>query len=153
MDKISANRQKFQHNGRTIYEWDQTLEEVNIYVSPPQGITAKMIACEIEPQGISLGIKGNPPFIKEAFFATVKKKESFWTLEDGEIHISLQKMLKGEMWLSALKGQQPLDPLSEEEVKKKLMLERFQSENPGFDFSGAQFSGQAPDARTFMGGI
>lgn len=25
--------------------------------------------------------------------------------------------------------------------------------NPGFDFSGAEFSGQAPDPRTFMGGI
>ena len=28
-----------------------------------------------------------------------------------------------------------------------------QEEHPGFDFSGASFSGQAPSARTFMGGV
>jgi hypothetical protein len=33
------------------------------------------------------------------------------------------------------------------------MLERFQAENPGFDFSDASFNGQTvPDASTFMGG-
>lgn len=26
-------------------------------------------------------------------------------------------------------------------------------QHPGFDFSGAKFSGQAPNPRTFMGGI
>ena len=33
------------------------------------------------------------------------------------------------------------------------MLERFQEENPGFDFSNAQFNGQAPNPRDFMGGV
>jgi hypothetical protein len=37
--------------------------------------------------------------------------------------------------------------------RKALMLERFQAEHPGFDFSGAEFSGSAPDPRTFMGGM
>lgn len=46
-----------------------------------------------------------------------------------------------------------MDPLEQEETKKKLMLERFQEENPGFDFSGAEFNGSAPDPRTFMGGV
>ncbi|KAJ1433812.1 hypothetical protein B484DRAFT_394350 [Ochromonadaceae sp. CCMP2298] len=32
------------------------------------------------------------------------------------------------------------------------MLERFQEEHPSFDFSGADFNGQVPDARDFMGG-
>ena len=38
---------------------------------------------------------------------------------------------------------------SEQEINKKLMLERFQEEHPGFDFSGASFSGQAPSAPRF----
>jgi len=38
-------------------------------------------------------------------------------------------------------------------VQKKMMLERFAEEHPGFDFSGAEFSGSAPDARAFMGGV
>ena len=45
-----------------------------------------------------------------------------------------------------------MNPLEQEDLKKKLLLERFQEENPGFDFSGAQFNGQVPEARTFMGG-
>jgi hypothetical protein len=46
-----------------------------------------------------------------------------------------------------------LTPLDEEEARRQLMLERFQLEHPGFDFSGAEFSGAAPDPRTFMGGV
>ena len=46
-----------------------------------------------------------------------------------------------------------LDASTKQEAQKKLMLERFQEEHPGFDFSGAEFSGAAPDPRTFMGGV
>jgi hypothetical protein len=46
-----------------------------------------------------------------------------------------------------------LNPLEQEEIRKKMMLERFQEENPGFDFSSAEFNGGAPDPRTFMGGV
>ena len=63
-----------------------------------------------------------------------------------------------------------LDAFSDAEIRKKMMLERFQEEvsrrgallgaygtllwqHPGFDFSGADFSGAAPDPRSFMGGV
>lgn len=46
-----------------------------------------------------------------------------------------------------------LDPMAQEATKRQMMLERFQEENPGFDFSGAEFNGSAPDPRTFMGGV
>jgi hypothetical protein len=46
-----------------------------------------------------------------------------------------------------------LDALAQQEAQKKVMLERFQEEHPGFDFSGAEFNGMAPDPRTFMGGV
>jgi hypothetical protein len=38
------------------------------------------------------------------------------------------------------------------QVQKRILLERFQEENPGFDFSGAEVNGTVPDPRTFMGG-
>jgi len=38
-------------------------------------------------------------------------------------------------------------------LQKKLLLERFQEEHGGFDFSDAQINGNVPDPRTFMGGI
>jgi len=46
-----------------------------------------------------------------------------------------------------------VDPYTQSELQKSLMLERFQAENPGFDFSGADFNGQVPDPKTFMGGV
>ncbi len=74
---------------------------------------------------------------------------------DGEININLQKVNKAEMWESALMGHAgaKFDEHTKEEAKKKLMLERFQEEHPGFDFSNAEFNGSIPDAREFMGGI
>jgi hypothetical protein len=35
----------------------------------------------------------------------------------------------------------------------QIMLERFGRENPGFDFSNAEFNGAAPDPTSFMGGV
>jgi hypothetical protein len=148
-------RHAFMHDGRTIYEWDQSLDEMNMWIRPPPGVTAKHLAIDIKHQHISVGIKGNPPFLNEDTGGEVIVAESFWSLDptEGEITINLQKMRKGEMWESALKGHGELDPLTKEEDKKKLMLERFTEENPGFDFSNAEFNGQIPDARKFMGGV
>merc|ERR1712151_1135828 len=89
----------------------------------------------------------------EEIFSVVETDASFWMIEVGELHIQLQDVRKGETWAAALKGHGQLDMFSEQEVNKKLMLERFQEEHPGFDFSQASFSGQAPSARTFMGGV
>ena len=81
------------------------------------------------------------------------KAESYWMVEDDELHILLAKMKKGETWACALEGHQALDPMMLEETKKSILLERFQEENPGFDFSEARMDGRVPDAREFMGGV
>ncbi|CAN0390603.1 unnamed protein product, partial [Ectocarpus sp. 13 AM-2016] len=49
--------------GRTVYEWEQSLEEVNLYIETPPGVKADRIECKITPRHICLGLKGNPPFI------------------------------------------------------------------------------------------
>jgi hypothetical protein len=149
-----GHRLKFEHGGQTVYEWEQTLEDVSIYITPPPGVKASMLHCTITPSHLTLGLKGAPyPFIDEATAGPVKAAESFWTLEDGELHILLQKASKGEVWPSALAGRGALDPLTSESVRKQLMLERFQEENPGFDFSNAEFNGAVPDPQTFLGGV
>jgi len=38
-------------------------------------------------------------------------------------------------------------------MQKKILLERFGQENPGFDFSGAEMNGMVPDPKNFMGGM
>ena len=63
------------------------------------------------------------------------------------------KAIRGEHWRAAFANHIRTDPVTEEEVRKQIMLERFQAENPGFDFSGAEFSGAVPDAASFLGGV
>ena len=80
----------------------------------------------------------------------VKADESVWTLEGGEVRVSFEKARKGETWPCVFVGHGAAGDT--EEDRRRLMLQRFQEENPGFDFSQAEFNGAVPDAATFMGG-
>lgn len=51
-----------------------------------------------------MGIKGETPIIDGEFFNRVIVDDSFWTLEDGEVVVSLQKDNKMEWWKCAVKG-------------------------------------------------
>lgn len=160
-----TGRYIFQYNGRVVYQWEQTLDDVTIYVAAPPHVTkGNQINIQIQASHLKLGLTGgNQWFLDEPTFGTVDVSESTWSLEEDErtaasskvITIYLTKAHRGELWDAALKGNQAvqLDPLSKEEVKKDLMLERFQEENPGFDFRDAKFNGGVPDPRSFMGGV
>ncbi|MGH0149710.1 UNVERIFIED_CONTAM: hypothetical protein FKN15_043039 [Acipenser sinensis] len=77
-------------------------------------------------------------------FGSTIEDEATWTLEDKKlIRISLMKTSReaGNCWTSLLEGEYCADPLVQEQMQKQLTLERFQRENPGFDFSGADISG------------
>ena len=128
--KGKEGRLKFEYDGRTIYEWEQSLSEVNIYIQPPPGVRSNMFDIAISHRHLKVGLKSAPPFLDEETGGPVKPDESMWTLVDGEININLQKMNKAEMWEAALVGHngQKIDEFTKEEVKKKLMIERFQEE-------------------------
>lgn len=130
-------RLKFEYQGRTIYEWEQSLSEVNIYIEPPAGIQSKMFEVVISHRHLKVGLKNAPPFLDEDTGGPTKPDESMWTLLDGELNINLQKMNKAEMWEAALVGRngETIDAFTKEEVKKKLMLERFQEEVSYFSYS------------------
>ncbi|KAG2333315.1 hypothetical protein Bca4012_017006 [Brassica carinata] len=146
-------RHDFVHNGQKVFEWDQTLEEVNLYITLPPNVHPKAFHCRIQSKHLEVGIKGNPPYLNHDLSAPVKTDCSFWTLEDDIMHITLQKREKGQTWASPILGQGQLDPYATDLEQKRLMLQRFQEENPGFDFSQAEFTGNCPDPRSFMGGI
>ena len=128
--KGKEGRIKFEYEGRTIYEWEQSLSEVNIYLEPPPEIPAKLFDIKITHNHLKVGLKDAPPFLDEDTGGIVIADDSLWTLTDGELNINLQKMNKAEAWDCALKGQlgNTLDAFTKEETKKKLMLERFQEE-------------------------
>lgn len=130
--------------------------EVNIYVKVPPGIKAIQIVCSIQPRKLQLGIKGSDCyFINEATYGLVDTSESSWYMDDDStINIILQKAHRAETWTSALQSAVGrVNEVQKQDIQKSLLLERFQQENPGFDFRDADFNGSVPDPRTFMGGV
>mmetsp|Transcript_12551 Transcript_12551/g.29821 ORF Transcript_12551/g.29821 Transcript_12551/m.29821 type:complete len:147 (+) Transcript_12551:140-580(+) len=94
-DKLAPNeRHSYVHNGQVVYEWDQTLSEVNVYFQVPAGVTAKLIYCEISRKHLRLGIKPNPPYLDLDLFSTVQVDDSFWTLDGCNLQVCLEKASK-----------------------------------------------------------
>ena len=134
-----------------------------MYIDSPPGIQASQLLCNICTNRVQVGLRGSDRFfIDESTFSRVKVDDSSWYLDDdGVINVVLAKVYRGETWESPLLGRdggdgstgRAVDPATKVEIQKELMLERFQEENPGFDFRGATFNGSVPDPREFMGGI
>jgi hypothetical protein len=75
----------------------------------------------------------------------VRADEAVWTVEDRrEVRIVLPKALRGadRAWRTLMAdGRFAADASQWDHVEKKAALERMQRENPGFDFSGADITG------------
>ncbi|KAF4668200.1 NudC domain-containing protein 2 [Perkinsus olseni] len=155
LEKKARGRQPYIYEGHVVYEWEQTQDEVHIYVKLPPGCTkASQLSILLDPKRVKLSLRGaNQFYLNHEPAGLVDKDDSTWFIEDGEVHIILAKARKAELWPSCFEGQAQLDAFTQNELSKKLMLERFQEENPGFDFSGAEFNGSVPNAREFMGGV
>ena len=153
-DKIApTSRRAYAHEGRVIYFWDQTFDEVNVYIPLPSGARARDLAVTLTSKSFTVGIKNTPPYLSHDFTHAIKGDDSFWTVEDGELHATLTKVTRGKAWAAPFDVHcASSDALQSAEDEKRLMLERFQGENPGFDFSDATFNGAVPDASTYMGG-
>jgi len=104
----------------------------------------------VKQRSLKVGLKGQRPLLDSELFDVVKANDAVWTLEDGKIELILSKSVSHQTWTSLLKGDVQVDPFTKQEMEKKMMLEKFQNEHPGFDFSGAEFSGQVPqDPKNF----
>ena len=128
--------------------------DINVYIpNVPDGIRAKELDVVISSKRISISrrwLENNRAYyLNHELTRTVKSAECLWTFdsETREVHIQLAKSLEAEVWESVFVGH---ESEGQEEDRKKLMLERFQAENPGFDFSGAEFTGNIPDPKTFL---
>jgi hypothetical protein len=125
----STGRFVFEYNGQPIYSWEQTIDDVTIYVQPPPFILeARQIKCQISANRLKLGLhdSSNEWFLNEDTFGTVDVSESTWSLEDDDtatatagstsmlkdlppppkkvITIYLTKAQRALVWESALKG-------------------------------------------------
>ena len=156
----TTGRYLFSYDNQTIYEWEQTLDDVNMYIPiPPTHTRASDFIVTITPRQLSVGLKHHDRFfIDEPTWSLVDTTESSWYLDDSTdsrcLAIVLTKAHRGETWETALRGHGgAANAALQEEMKQQLLLERFQEEHPGMDFRGAQVNGAAPDPRTFMGGL
>ena len=61
--KTKEGRIAFKYDGRTIYEWEQSLEECNIYITPPAGLPRELIDIRITYDHLVVGVKDTTPFI------------------------------------------------------------------------------------------
>ncbi|KAJ1530387.1 hypothetical protein ONE63_005296 [Megalurothrips usitatus] len=122
--------------------WWQTVQEVHIEVTLPPNTKSKEINVNIQPKFIEVVVRKVSVF-KGNLFSPVHADDCVWTIEDGsllDIVLSKTDTFKQDaIWESLLEdgGYKP-EPLVFHEMRKKLDLERFQLENPGFDFSGAK---------------
>jgi hypothetical protein len=136
------------------YQWNQTLDEIHIVLRLPIGTRKADIATNIRPRELKIMIvhfefSGNlrHPIVTD---------ESTWYVEDGCLHISLQKVHIGEAWDSIFidNDSATLSYSDLEGERKSMLIQRFQKEHPDFDFSQAEISGSnVPSAREFMGGF
>lgn len=66
-----------------MFEWDQTLEEVNMYINLPPNVFSKLFYCKIQSKHLEVGIKGNPPYLNVWIGPTkffVLKVDVFWLI-------------------------------------------------------------------------
>ncbi|XP_075458032.1 nudC domain-containing protein 2 isoform X2 [Ascaphus truei] len=112
--------------------WYQTMEDVFIEVEVPPGTQAREIQCKLGSRDIALAVQGRD-ILKGKLFDSTITDEGTWTLEDRKlIRIILMKSNRNaaNCWASLLEGEYSADPLVQDQMQKKLTLERFQREVP-----------------------
>eukprot|EP00918_Siedleckia_nematoides_P100670 GHVU01219926.1.p1 GENE.GHVU01219926.1~~GHVU01219926.1.p1 ORF type:complete len:108 (+),score=13.50 GHVU01219926.1:42-326(+) len=69
--EASIGRQKFIHEGNVIYEWEQTLTDVYIYMKPPEGVKKNDMDIKIMPRHLKIGLKNARPFLDVRTFLEI----------------------------------------------------------------------------------
>lgn len=142
------------------FTWTQSFEEVLLSLPVEPNMAAKSV--NIDFRCTELKIQLGDRHLQEVLENTIVYKECMWYL-DGEssvpssrsIRLVLIKANPGIVWQKVFSNQcVSLTTIEGNQTKKALLLERFAMENPDFDFSQADISGECvPDARSFLGGI
>lgn len=58
-----TTRHTVTHDGQTIYEWSQTIDDVDVFVKLPPGVKGKQLYVDIQRAHLTIGIRPNPPYI------------------------------------------------------------------------------------------
>jgi len=124
--------------------WHQSMDEVVVMIDVAQGTSARDLTVKIAATSLEFKTKNGDTAFKGKLFASVLCDECTWTLEDKKlVRITLFKSTRtaAATWKSLLDGQYEANVADFDSMEKKMTLERMARENPGFDFSGADISG------------
>lgn len=89
LQEKARGRQQYLFKDQLIYEWDQTIEDVNVYIQPPKYVLEKYqseikkslqpgqqlpkLEVQIQPQHLKIGVKGNPAYLDVILFNEIIK--------------------------------------------------------------------------------
>ncbi|XP_071480447.1 nudC domain-containing protein 2-like isoform X1 [Diadema antillarum] len=122
--------------------WYQTVDEVVVEINVPEGTRSKEVKANFGITSLSVSVANVN--IQGTLYDKVIPDECLWSLEDRKlVRLVLVKSHRHaeNCWKSLLKGQYEADPMTFDRMEKKLTLQRFQYQHPGFDFSNADISG------------
>lgn len=121
---LPRKRKRFQHSheGRVVYEWDQTPKVATLYIRPPEGVTKNDLDIRIACRHLRVGRKGKPSFLREETYDVVNEEMSSWSLRsNGELQIYLQKARRAE-WPTILLHNSEKFPIPALSAKLKLPI-------------------------------
>ncbi|KAL3043443.1 nudC domain-containing protein 1 [Trematomus bernacchii] len=88
-----------------IYFWQQTAEDVTVFVRMPEGVTKEEVQFRLTADQIMLGVQGFPPLLEGQLFAPADPEASAWIIkEDKSLELTLQKREEGPMWSELVMG-------------------------------------------------
>ncbi|XP_034057503.1 nudC domain-containing protein 1 [Gymnodraco acuticeps] len=88
-----------------IYFWQQTVEDVTVFVRMPEGVTKEEVQFSLTADQIMLGVQGFPPLLEGQLFAPADPEASAWIIkEDKSLELTLQKREEGPMWSELVMG-------------------------------------------------
>ena len=86
------------------YKWTQNLGDLCMTIPLPPGTKTKMLDVIFTNTKLKVAVKGQPPIVDGEFHKRVIVDDSFWTIEDGDFVLNLQKDNKMEWWKCAIAG-------------------------------------------------
>ena len=101
--------------------WTQTLSDLVVNIPLPSGTKSKMLNVDIKNTTLKVSIKGqSEPLVNGEFFARVVVDDCLWTIEDGDLVITLQKDNKMQWWKCVCKGDPEIDTQKVQPENSKL---------------------------------
>jgi len=91
---MKGKRKPHLHNGRLIYEWEQSDTAAKLFLMVPSHFKKCDLEIKITTTRVEVGQKGKPPFLAEDIFGEVNEEGqgSAWRLRsNGELQIYLEK--------------------------------------------------------------